>query len=292
MFAACTIEAQSPPRPRILGLAHIALYVHDLPQSRKFYGGVLGFQEPFTAKSTSGPGNITFFKIDDHQYIELFPELAPNTDRLKHISLETDDIEALRLYLTSRGVRVPSHAEQGATGNLKFSITDPAGHEIEIMQYLPNGMVAKNYGKYMSDDRVSKHMTHVGLIVTQVDAEYKFYTDILGFKETWRGSSSGTALSWINLKVPDGTDYVEFMLSKEVPTDSRRGEAHHLCLQVPDVAETVKQLKGYQGVPQMRLGINRKRQANLFDPDGTRVELMEPTTIDGKVPPSSTAPWP
>ena len=43
---------------------------------------------------------------------------------------------------------------------------------------------------------------------------------------------------------------------------------------------------------EIHLGINRKRQANLFDPDGTRTELMEPTTIDGKPTPSSTAPPP
>jgi hypothetical protein len=42
----------------------------------------------------------------------------------------------------------------------------------------------------------------------------------------------------------------------------------------------------------MHLGINRKRQANLFDPDGTRTEIMEPNTIDGKPTPSSTAPAP
>jgi lactoylglutathione lyase len=33
-------------------------------------------------------------------------------------------------------------------------------------------------------------------------------------------------------------------------------------------------------------------EVNLFDPDGTRVELMEPNTIDGKPAPSSTAPPP
>ena len=41
-----------------------------------------------------------------------------------------------------------------------------------------------------------------------------------------------------------------------------------------------------------RTGINRKRQVNLFDPDGTRVELMEPDTIDGRPVPSSTLPPP
>ena len=37
---------------------------------------------------------------------------------------------------------------------------------------------------------------------------------------------------------------------------------------------------------------NRKRQANLFDPDGTRSEVMEPNTIDGKPTPPSNAPPP
>jgi len=43
---------------------------------------------------------------------------------------------------------------------------------------------------------------------------------------------------------------------------------------------------------EIRTGTNRKRQMNLFDPDGTRTELMEPRTVDGKPAVSSTAPAP
>jgi lactoylglutathione lyase len=43
---------------------------------------------------------------------------------------------------------------------------------------------------------------------------------------------------------------------------------------------------------EVKVGKNGKRQANLFDPDGTRIELMEPNTVDGKPVPSSTAPPP
>ena len=39
-------------------------------------------------------------------------------------------------------------------------------------------------------------------------------------------------------------------------------------------------------------GVNGKRQVNLFDPDGTRVELMESETANGKLVPPSTAPPP
>ena len=48
----------------------------------------------------------------------------------------------------------------------------------------------------------------------------------------------------------------------------------------------------YQRALEVRTGINRKRQLNLYDPDGTRVELMEPNTIDGVPTPSSQAPPP
>jgi catechol 2,3-dioxygenase-like lactoylglutathione lyase family enzyme len=298
LISASILCAQTPERPRILGISHIALFAHDYEKSRSFYGNFLGFEEPYELKNPDGSSIMTFFKVNDHQYIELYPEQTANSDRLSHISLETDDIEGMRLYLKSKGLAVPDKAQTTRIGNVGFNVIDPAGHKVEMVQYLPEGKTVMAYGKYMSDARVSKHMTHVGLIVTQLDPEYRFYTEILGFKETWRGSSTGTVLSWINLKVPDGNDYVEFMLSKEEPDAIRRGSAHHLCLQVTETAAAVAALKEnlyfkkYDRPIEEHIGVNRKRQANLFDPDGTRTELMEPTTIDGKATPPSTAPPP
>jgi lactoylglutathione lyase len=73
---------------------------------------------------------------------------------------------------------------------------------------------------------------------------------------------------------------------------------HHLCLEVPDIEKARATLEsraakvGYTRPLEVRTGVNRKRQLNVYDPDGTRVELMEPTTIDGKPTPPSTAPAP
>jgi catechol 2,3-dioxygenase-like lactoylglutathione lyase family enzyme len=293
-----SICAQTPRRPHISGISHIAVFAHDYEKSRAFYGQFLGFQEPYSLKNPDGSPSLTFFKINDRQYIELFPEPEPNTDRLSHISLETDNIEALRVYLASKGVKVPSEAQRGRIGNLSFNITDPEGHTVEMVQYMPEGKTVQAKGQFMSDARVSKRITHVGLIVTKLDAEYKFYTDILGFTEFWRGSSTGKVLSWINLKVPDGDDYIELMLAAQQPDPTHRGTAHHICLQVPDVRASVAALEAksnfqaYGRTIDSHTGINRKRQANLYDPDGTRIELMEPDTIDGKPTPASTAPAP
>lgn len=298
LAAASLLTAQDVSRPKIPGVAHIALFASDFEKSRAFYRDFLGLEEPYSLSKPDGTPAMTFFKINEHQYIELFPETAPKTDRLSHISLETDNAEGMRLYLASRGVAVPKLVTKGRIGNSNFNIKDPEGHTVEIVQYEPDGWTVRERGKHVPDDRVSKNMMHVGIIVTAFDAEMKFYTDVLGFREIWRGSSSGTELSWVNLKVPDGEDYIELMLYRDAPAADRRGTAHHLCLEVPDVAASVAALEkkpyraSYSRTIETKTGINRKRQANLYDPDGTRTELMERATVDGKPAPSSTAPPP
>lgn len=296
---ACAAFAQAPvQRPKILGIAHLALASHDLDQSRQFYTGFLGLEEVSNWKNTDGSTAFTFFKINDHQFVELTPEKAPGTDRLGDLSFETDDAEGMRLYLASQGITVPDHLTPGRIGNLALRINDPEGHAIEFVQYLPTGQTARDFGKHLGTNRVSTHMTHVGLIVVDPGPEYKFFVETLGFRETWRGSSDGKVLSWINLKAPDSNDYVEFMLNKTAPAPDQRGSAHHLCLSVPSLQLTAATLmrsaasSHYTRMMDVHLGKNRKRQLNLFDPDGTRVEVMEPTTIDGMPTPPSTAPMP
>ena len=285
-------------RPKILGVAHLSLFAHDYEASRAFYHDFLGFDEPFSLKKPDGSPSMTFFKVNDRQYIELSPEKEPNTDRLNHYAIETPDVEAMRRYLASHGVKVPDHVPKGRIGNLNFMIKDPEGHNIEIVQYPADGWTMREKGKHMPDARISKRMMHVGIIVTNLDSEMKFYTDVLGFRETWRGSQSGKVLSWVNLRVPDGEDYVEFMLFKEPPAPDKRGTSHHLALEVPDAAASVAKLGAkpyrskYSRPIEVKTGINRKRQVNLFDPDGTRTELMEAHTVDGTPTPSSQAPPP
>jgi Tol biopolymer transport system component/catechol 2,3-dioxygenase-like lactoylglutathione lyase family enzyme len=278
-----------PDRPLIKGLAHVAFYAHDVEKTRAFYHDFLGFEEPYSLKNPDGSLSMAFVKINDQQYIELSPEKEPGTDRLNHIALLTNDAEAMRQYLAAKGVKVPDHVDKGRIGNSNFMIADPEGHAIEIVQYEPSGQTMAARGKYLPRSRISQYMMHAGLNVTNPDAEMKFYGDVLGFQEIWRGSKDGKVLSWINMKAPDSNDYIEFMLEKAVA---------HVCLMVPDTGAAVKALMAkpyystYGRAMEVTTGVNRRRQVNLFDPDGIRVELMEPYTIDGKPAPSSAAPPP
>lgn len=290
--------AQSPKRPKITGVAHMALFVKDVEQSHAFYKDLLGYGEPFLLNQPDGKLSLTFIKVNDRQYIELFPEKEAGGDRLNHISIETDDAEQMRLYLAAKGVKVPDKVGKGRIGNLNFNVKDPDGHTVEIVQYMPDGWSLRDKGKAMTDDRISQRMLHVGILVGSLDAAMQFYRDILGFEEIWRGSRTPEVLDWVNMRVPDGTDYVEFMLYSQLPAANARGVQHHIALEVPDMAKAQAHLearparRNYTRPVEVRTGINRKRQLNLFDPDGTRIELMEARTVDGVPPASSKAPPP
>ena len=285
-------------RPKIVGLSHIALYVHDIEKSRAFYKDFLGFGEPYTLNRDDGSLHLTWIKINDQQTIELFPEKGAKSDRLYHIAVETDDATAMRDYLASHGVKAPETVKTGKIGNANYFIQDPDGHNVEIVEYKPDGWTVQNKGKFLPDTRISNHLWHVGILVGDLDAADSFYNGILGFKETWRGTKNPAVLSWVHAMVPDGKDFVEFMLYSELPDADKRGRFHHLCLEVPelDKARAVLQERasriGYTQPMEITTGVNRKRQLNLYDPDGTRVELMEPHTVDGSVAPPSTAPVP
>src|SRR5262249_48517967 len=95
LLALTSLLGAQPQRPRILGVAHIALFVSDIKRPRAFNKDFLVFDEPFKLDNQDGSLSLTFIKVNDRQYIELFPGLKPDADRLNHISIQTDDAEAM-----------------------------------------------------------------------------------------------------------------------------------------------------------------------------------------------------
>jgi lactoylglutathione lyase len=292
-------------RPRITGLSHVALWVADLDKSQAFYTGYLGFGEPYSLKNADGGISIAWIKVNDRQSIELFPlggKAPKNGDSLYHIALETDDAQGMLDYLTSKGVKgpggkpLPTTATAGRIGNLNYFTEDPDGHIVEFTQYMPKGWTMEKAGQFMPPTRIAARMSHAGLAVGNLEASLRFYRDILGFREFWRGSSDGRTLSWVNLRVPEGDDYVELMLYSTKPDPGHLHILNHLCLEIPDASAAWATLAaralpaGCMATNPIHTGVNRKRQINCYDPDGTRVEVMEANTVDGLPAPSSPAP--
>jgi catechol 2,3-dioxygenase-like lactoylglutathione lyase family enzyme len=285
---ATQLTAQEPPE--ILGISHIAVKVSDIEKSIPFYSDFLGFAEQYRMNNPKdGSLKLICYKVNDEQFIEVFTGLKPDENRIYQIAYRVADAEKTRAYLAGKDIKTPASVPKGTAKNLNFTVKDPAGYTIELVEYTPDGWTMRDKGKFLPDSRVSDHITHAGVVVADLPAVKHFYGDILGFKEGWRGSANGEVISWIHMKLPGG-DYVELMLNpKTVP---------HFCLEVPDINKAKAKLEAspyrpkYEKPFEPYIGKSGKRIINLYDPDGTRIELMEPNTADGKPVPPSDAPLP
>jgi lactoylglutathione lyase len=269
-------QAPAPPsRPRITGIAHVAFRVSDTAAAREFYGGMLGLTE---APAKKGPG-ITF-AVGTRQRVVLEPGLPPGEDeRLRHLAFETPDVPALTTYLTGRGLAV-QRSDDCQPGAIR--LMDPDGHTIEFVQvaWPPAAPASPRQSAALAG-----RLLHAGLVIRDEARAHGFYRDSLGFVEIWRGGRPAGATNWVNMRVPDGTDYLEYMLAAAPPDRRQLGVLHHLCLRVPEMQEaweevarrSVSMKRALPSPPQV--GVNGRYQLNLFDPDGTRTELMEPYTV-------------
>jgi len=263
-------------RPRIVGIAHMAYYVSDMDKARAYYEDFLGFREAFSLTSPDGSEHTAYVKINDHQFIELIAAAPKNHGFLHDVGFETDDIQAMRTYLASIGVKVPEKIVKDEAGNLSFEINDPFGFVIQIVQYEPGSMTAKGKGKFMPESRISTHIDHVGLLIGDRDEAAKFYGDAFGFE----GTGDNT-----KMKIGDGTDRFELGFERKAATIDRYHVKDHICLSVPEVPKVTTALmaqpaaKTFREIETHVLG-NGKHVAELYDLDGNRVELMEPPKED------------
>lgn len=278
------LPAQDLP---VTALAHVGFLTSDLDKARQFYTGVLGYEQAFALKNAQGGIAMAFFKVNDEQYIEISSGLAPGQDvRMTHIAFVTPDIEKLHGMLEVRGL-APAKIGNGRDGNRNFSIKDPDGTRIEFVQYMPGSLHTNAKGRFAGERRISGRLRHAGVLVkaANLNAAMAFYRDKLGFVETWRGGPNDAETAWINMRLQAGQDYVELMLYSDPPSRDRRGTLEHICLEVPDIQSAWKTARE-RGVPgeqryQPRVGRNKRWQLNLYDPDGSRAELMEPGPAAG-----------
>src|SRR5215472_11854984 len=113
-----TIRAQENNTPPLAGVAHVAIRVKDLAASRAFYEK-LGFQQAFDLERNGVPYE-SFIKINDHQFIELYPVDEKNPDpAFLHVCFEGVDLNAIHDDYLSHGL-TPTQVRKAGAGNLLF----------------------------------------------------------------------------------------------------------------------------------------------------------------------------
>jgi len=272
--AAVPVAAQDT-RPAITGISHLAVYSTDRAASEHFYAVILGAKKGADPESAAG----TRYYFSPQQFVEVLPAPAHHgKSMLAHVAYNTVDAAGLRAYLVAHGAAGVGALQRGE-GGAWFSMNDPEGNEVQFVQPATTDATAVA-------GAISGRIIHVGHLVHDRAREDAFYRDMLGFRPYWFGAMKEGTVDWISQQVPDGTDWLEYMMVGPGSTtpldrlDARElGVLDHLSLGVVNMEAAVTTLIDQDRLsprhdgPQM--GLDGKWQANLYDPDGTRVELME-----------------
>jgi catechol 2,3-dioxygenase-like lactoylglutathione lyase family enzyme len=270
----CSLVAQEAKRPPVWGIAKQTFLVSDMEMAREYYGGFLGFDEAFSYPSPLG--TVVSFKVNDRQFLEfIVDKQAREKKRMVSVSLETESVSEMHNYLQSRGVKTTPCTIDGA-GNETFAVQDTWNNNIEFINLKEDGLHRKSKGKYLSENRISKRIHHVGLYAGRIDENDSFWVGALQCREILRYPSDKSEPGVVlYLALPDCTESIEHYS----PCDEN---FTHPCLLVEDMQEaiyTLKERRGKQQINSPSVGRVKRWLLNLATPDNTKVEFAEPYCI-------------
>jgi catechol 2,3-dioxygenase-like lactoylglutathione lyase family enzyme len=276
-----------PARPKITGIDHVRLYVSSVDKSRAFYGDVLGL--PTSGGGCSGVTRPCF-PINWYQQVELetVPRPAPQ-NWLAEIAFATNDAKAMRRYLLAHGVAAGAISSDGV-GPPHFELHDPEGTPIAFVQ---RPAALADYE--ISRRQISSRMFHAGFVVKDLAKENRFYVDLLGFRLYWQGGFKDDGTDWYEIQVPNGDDWIEYMLNIAADADHKElGVQNHFSLGVNNAQSAAAELRarGLTSFDGPEIGRDGKSSLDAYDPDGTRVEVMEFTPAQTPCCHAYTAPHP
>ena len=281
MPAPAATAAAPPQTPPFNGIAHIAIRVQSIAASLAFYT-TLGYQQAFANTGRDGSVSQSFVKINDKQFIELYPAVPPNparpqsaaqsTSSFLHLCLEAADINATHDFYAAEGL-APRAVETAGAGNLLFTIRGPQqptfAQNIEYTQYMPTSRHMLDIGQHLSPDRVADKMTVVTLAMQDPAAARDFYLTKLGF------TASKTNPMLLNLPGTSG------QMVEIVPADPL-GSKSSIVLTTPSLdkaaAQLTRQQVAFKRATSTTTDANGKTRSEemltVTDPDGNILRIV------------------
>jgi catechol 2,3-dioxygenase-like lactoylglutathione lyase family enzyme len=264
ILAAPLALAQTPaaPAPPFNGIAHIAIRVKDIAASVAFYNK-LGFEEAFAMHAKDGSVSQSFIKINDKQFIELYPVSSSNPTQDKpeflHLCFEGVDLNAIHDFYVAEGL-TPIAVRTAGAGNLLFTMKGPMQfrdpQNIEYTQYMPGSLHSKDTGLHLGPNRIADKMVSVTLAMQDPAAARTYYVDKLGFKFSKEGKRE-----FFGLPGTSGE-------AVEIVPVSSLGSKSSITLASPDIHHTGELLHT------AGIDFTDADQITVTDPDGNLLHII------------------
>jgi len=272
----CSVGASAddpPRRPRIFGIAQVTVFTTQPAAAQEFYSKLFRTMQPANCANCGVLTNPRY-AVNHEQNIGVYSAPTAPGNLIAEITFATDDIPALRHYLEFHKIAVtaPETPDVRKLGQMPLNVTDPEGHHISFIQWT-HGMPAVT-----PETLDRQEIIHAGFVVKDRAAEDTFYKNILGFHVYWHGGMKDGTDDWVDMQLPDGTDWLEYMLNVPATADHHTlGVMDHMAIGVHDIHATYDELaaSGVKLSEKPKIGRDGKWQLNLYDPDDTRVEFME-----------------
>jgi len=249
--------AQAPQTGKITGIAHIAYRASDLDREVAFLAR-LGYEQSFGFTNAAGKTTEVFVKVNDRQFIEVYPQTNPSEPLgWMHVCYESDDINSLVATLAAHGLK-PAEVRKAGAGNLISSMKDPEDRTTEFTQYMPGSRHTLDKGQHLGAHRISEEMLGFSIPVPDLEAAKKFYVSGMGFEA--RDDKSGLRMTLAG--VPG------FRIQLQT---AAAGAPPQTIFRVADTAKATEQLKA--------AGLEVKHDGNrvlVSDPDGNVFAFIAP----------------
>jgi catechol 2,3-dioxygenase-like lactoylglutathione lyase family enzyme len=270
-------KRKPPKRPHILGIAGVTILVSDITEAHKFYRNLIDPEQTCTY-CQNVPPQFLFLPSGQRITFQQVPIPAPK-DLLAEVSFLTEDLEGFKRYFNFNKVDFDEVKKKHGGDLIRIVLTDPEGHHISITDayHLANSEDL-NAGLPPANPSNPVRIIHAGFVVNYREAIDRFYVYELGFRPYWHGGMKEDQDDWVAMQVPEGTDWVEYMLNISPTADKRTlGVMNHISLGVPDIHAIEAQIveAGIKPGEEPKIGRDGKWQLNLYDAEQTRIEFME-----------------
>jgi catechol 2,3-dioxygenase-like lactoylglutathione lyase family enzyme len=286
--------AQDQGKSSAFNLRLVGIAVSDYAKSQAFYERVMEFPVAFKFSSADGTRTNTFFQMSRDSFLEMQQATADVPPGLTHAHFVVDDLTATLARLRQRGLpTAPSNGQPtsavtaaGFSQNIfvkNANVYDPDGIRLELNELVAESLMRKAAESWTAaQDAKGLALSVVGVGAKDPPASAKFYQNVAGFRVAFTFGSTDPQRMNVYYQTSRDT-----FLEMQPASASLRTGLTHFHLLTRDLDATIARLR-QAGLPAgngnspgtigqavtVSPGAHVKN-VNVFDPDGTRLELNE-----------------